>query len=132
MIELKAHRGQRRGTAAVAVLVVMLLLGLFEVGIVKAGARDQDVSVDRLLTVQAFYAAEAGAQMAFREISLGIDEDGDGTIGSISSDGNDANDPTFGSAAVHCNVAFLSPTLRLISLGRAGSARREIESRYVH
>ena len=34
--------------------------------------------------MQAFYAAEAGMNMAIREMMVGRDEDGDGVIGAVS------------------------------------------------
>ena len=50
----------RRGVAAVAMIIVLLILNLVIVGMVLGACRDQDISVRRLETVQAFYAAEAG------------------------------------------------------------------------
>ena len=70
--------GNRRGTVAVAVLLVLLLTSLFVIGLVSGAARDQDLSGRRMETVRAFYAAEAGINMAMREFSVGADEDGDG------------------------------------------------------
>ena len=122
----------RRGSVAVAVLIVLLLMGLFVVGIVKVGARDQELGARRLETVRAFYAAEGGINMALREVTLGLDEDNDGSIGTISDDGNDANDPMFGPASVQVELDFSLSTLTLRSRGRAGSARRKIESTHAH
>ncbi|MCZ6835909.1 MAG: hypothetical protein O7G85_09060 [Planctomycetota bacterium] len=122
----------RRGSVAVAVLIVLLLMGLFVVGIVKVGARDQDLGARRLETVRAFYAAEGGINMALREVTLGLDEDNDGSIGTISDDGNDANDPMFGPASVQVELDFSLSTLTLRSRGRAGAARRKIESTHAH
>ncbi len=117
----------RRGTVAVAVLLVLLLTSLFIIGIVSGASRDQDLSGRRMETVRAFYAAEAGTNMALREIELGVDEDGDGGVGTISDDANDANDPALGDARVHTNLEFAAGVITLHSRARAGTARRDIE-----
>ena len=116
----------RKGTVAVAAIMVLLLTSLFIIGIVSGAARDQDLSARRLETVQAFYAAEAGMNMAYRELMLGADEDGDGTIGSISDDANDMNDPGFGLARVFVSQTPLWMQTQLESHGRTGAARRKI------
>ena len=95
----------RRGVAAIVMIVLLLVVDLIALGMVLGGARDQDLTVRRLETVQAFYAAEAGMNMAVREIMLDADEDGDGTTGSISDDDDDANDPGFGAARVRVTKA---------------------------
>ena len=86
----KAARSPRRGAAAVITVIILLLIDLMILSIVIGSARDQDVSVRRLETVQAFYAAESGMNMALRELMENDDEDGDGAIGSISDDDDDA------------------------------------------
>lgn len=121
------HRA-RRGSAAVAAVIVMAILGLIVVAVVAGGARDQDLTVKRLQTVRAFYAAEAGMNMAIRELAGGVDEDGDGSVGGISDDGDDTNDPMFGSATVSVSAAEGAGELTLTSRGRAGDARRTIEA----
>src|SRR5688572_6539228 len=87
MKRLPSRTAPRRGAAIVAMITTMLLLGLIGVGMVLGGARDQDLSIKRLETVRAFYAAESGMNMAIRELMVRADEDGDGAIGSISDDG---------------------------------------------
>ena len=88
---------------AVIAVIVLLLTSLFIIGIVSGSARDLNSSARRLETVQAFYAAEAGVNMALREIIINSDEDSDGIIGSISDDANDANDPAVGVESSACN-----------------------------
>jgi Tfp pilus assembly protein PilX len=119
---------QRRGTAVVAVIVSMLILSIIVVGSVLGTARDQDLTVRRLETVRAFYAAEAGANMAIRELILNTDADGDGAIGSISNDGNSANDPTLSAAQVSVTRVVSGPQVILTSRGRSGQAQRAIET----
>ncbi len=122
-------RPRRRGMAAIVMIVLLLILDLIIIRIVIGGARDHVLTVRRVETIQAFYAAEAGMNMAIRELMLDTDEDGDTGIGSISDDGNAANDPTFGNAQVvvtRTPPAALPTTLT--SQGRSGDARREIEA----
>lgn len=121
--------GQRRGAAVVAMIATMLLITLVLVGLVLGGARDQDLSVRRLDTIRAFYAAEAGANMAIRELMLNSDADGDGDIGTISDDGNSANDPVIGNGQVAVTKSASGGQTILTSEGRSGAARRTIEAR---
>lgn len=118
----------QRGSVLVVVIIVLLLLGLFVVGIVNATARDLDLSARRLETVQAFYAAEAGMNMAIRELVTNTDEDGDGAIGTISDDGNDANDPAIGAGVVRVEATVVGIQTTLHSRGRSGQSRRTIEA----
>lgn len=119
---------QRRGAAVVALVVVMLVAMLIILGMVFSGARDQDLTMRRLETIRAFYAAEAGMNMAIREEMLNADSDGDGAIGSISDDGNDANNPTLGLAQFKVTRAVSGSQTTLTSRGTCGSAQRVVES----
>ena len=121
-------RCRRRGMAAIVMIVLLLILDLIIIRIVIGGARDHDLTVRRAETIQAIYAAEAGMNMAIREIMNGTDEDGDGAIGTISDDATPANDPTFGPAQVLVTSARAGSQTTLTSQGRAGEARREIEA----
>ena len=118
----------RRGTAAVSMIIVLILLNLIIVGMVIGGARDHNLTIRRIETIQSFYAAEAGMNMAIRETITVTDEDGDGTVGSISDDANDANDPTFGQAQVVVTTVTVFPQTTLTSQGRSGNSRREIQA----
>jgi Tfp pilus assembly protein PilX len=118
----------RRGVAAVVMVVLLMVIGLVIVGMVMRGSRHQDLSVRRLETVQAFYAAEAGMNMAIREMMVGLDEDGDGDIGTISDDGDDGTDPQFGTGRVRVTLSTGGVQSTLVSRGRSGEARRNIEA----
>ena len=83
-----------RGSAAVAMILVLVILQIVVVAVVLAGGRDQDLTLKRLDSIRGFYAAEGGMNMAIREMRTSTDEDGDGGIGTISNDGNSANNPT--------------------------------------
>ena len=116
----------RRGTVAISMILALVIVDLIIVGIVVGGARDHDLTVRRIETINAFYAAEAGMNMAIRELMMNADEDGDGAIGTISDDGNAANDPAVGQAQVLVTSVVVGSQTTLTSQGRAGEARREI------
>ncbi len=121
-------RRHRRGVAAIVMIVLMVLLDLIIIGMVIGGARDHDLTVRRVESVHAVYAAEAGMNMAIRELMLDTDEDGDGTIGTISDDGDPANDPRLGMAQVVVTAAITGSQTTLTSQGRAVEARRQAEA----
>jgi Tfp pilus assembly protein PilX len=75
----------RRGSVVIAVIIALIILQLVVVSLTVSGARDQGVMVRRIEAARAFYAAEAGAAMAMREISLNADEDTNGSIGGVAS-----------------------------------------------
>ncbi len=127
MIRMRRTR-HRRATIAISMIIALVVVNLIIISIVLGGARDHDLSIKRIETIQAFYAAEAGMNMAIREMMNNTDEDGDGAIGTISDDGNAANDPTFGQAQVLVTSAVAGPITTLTSQGRSGQARREIEA----
>ena len=93
-------RSPRRGIVLIVVVVLLLVVELIVVSIVLGGARDHDLTIRRIQSVEFFYASEAGINMAIREIAEDADEDGDTKIGGISDDSNAANDPALGNARV--------------------------------
>jgi hypothetical protein len=117
---------QRRGAIIVATIAVLIVIDLIVVTVVISGGRDADLSVRRLETVQAYYAAEAGLQIAMREAVLDSDEDGDCQIGAVSYDGVDANDPSIGGGQFLVTASTSGSQITLQSYGRAGDARRQI------
>ncbi len=118
----------RRATIAISMIIALVIVNLIIVGIVIGGARDHDLTIKRIETIQSFYAAEAGMNMAIREMMNNTDEDGDGAIGTISDDATPANDPTFGQAQVLVIVTVAGPPTTLRSKGRSGDARRQVET----
>ncbi len=118
----------RRATIAISMIIALVVVNLIIISIVIGGARDHDLSIKRIETIQAFYAAEAGMNMAIREMMNNTDEDGDGAIGTISDDAVPANDPTFGQAQVLVTASVAGPQTTLRSKGRSGDARREVEA----
>lgn len=119
-------RPARRGSIIVAIVVALVILQLVIVGVVALGARDQNLTTLRLEASKAQYAAESGMNMALREIYVGTDEDGDGGIGSISNDGNSANDPTVNGASIVVTMSVAGSVTTLTSTARTTNARRSI------
>lgn len=120
---------QRRGAAAVAIVAAMVIAGLVVLGAVVAGAGSSELSARRAEGMRAFYAADAGVNMAMREVMLGVDEDADGTIGTISDDGNSANDPQLPSARVLATQSMSSGVTSIVAAGSSGQALRKAEAR---
>jgi len=121
----------RRATVAVAMIVMLMIINLIVLSITVSQAHDSDLTVRRLETVQALYAAEAGVNMAVRELMEDSDEDVDGTIGTISDDTDDGTDPTLGNAAFVVVAAADTPFVgqtTLTSQGRSGEARRQMST----
>lgn len=121
-------RQTRRGVASVVMVLIMLMLELVILAMVLGGSRDQTLTARRVETVQSFFAAEAGVNMAVREVVLNFDEDGDGVIGSISDDDDDDTDPTIGSARVQVSATSGVGSVLLHSKANSGQARRSIQS----
>jgi hypothetical protein len=111
---------------AVAMIVLLMLANLIIVGLVLGTGRDHEMTVRRVESIEALYAAEAGVNMAVRELAQNVDEDGDGTVGTISDDGNAANDPTRGSAALVVTLSVDGNESTLTAKGRSGIAQRHI------
>ncbi len=127
----------RRGLIVVVMIVLMVIVDLIIVGMVVSQARDHDLTVRRLQTIESFYAAEAGMNMSIRELMIPADEDGDDDgswpfgIGTISDDTNDATDPTIGNAQFVVTAAADTPAVgqtTITSEGRSGNARRRMQA----
>ena len=116
----------RRGAASVAIVAALVVAGLVVVGLVLTTANEGDMVAVRADSLRAFYAADSGINMAVREMMTGQDYDGDGGIGSISNDGNAANDPLVGGARVSAGRVGSGWTAALTSAARIGSVRRTI------
>jgi type II secretory pathway component PulK len=108
-----------RGTAAVAMIVVLIVVNVIVVGLTLGLARDHDLTLRRLETMKAQYAAEAGVNMAIREMLEDADEDVNGTIGTISA-------KTLGDAQFSVTASYDVPTAKttLTSTGTCGAAKR--------
>ena len=122
---------------AVAMIVLMIIVDLIIVSMVVSQARDHDLTVRRLQTVESFYAAEAGVNMSIRELMIPADEDGDDNaswpfgIGTISDDGDPATDPTLGNAQFVVTAEADTPVAgktTITSEGSSGEAQRRIQA----
>jgi Tfp pilus assembly protein PilX len=110
-------------------IAALVLIEVVVVVSVLGGGMQNDLTLQRIETNRAFYAAEAGAAMAAREAWLNSDEDGDGSVGGISDDGNTDNNPTVGAASVMVEMTEVSGEIVLIATGRTDRARRRVEIR---
>ena len=120
-------RRVRRGIALIATVVVLLTLNLLILSFVLNGARDHDLTVRRLETVEAAYAAEAGINMSIREMIGSTDDDGDGTVGSISDGSDSGTDPAIRNARFVVTMSVDVPVVgqtTVTSAGRSGQAFR--------
>lgn len=128
---LIARQTARRGGAAVAIVIALVVLQLVVVGMVVAGSRAQALGVHRAESLRSFYAAEAGVQMALRELAVGTDEDGDGTIGSISGDGQGATGPLLLGSRVNVGLESTEPTSgELVAVAAGAQAERSLRVGY--
>lgn len=118
-------RGEaRRGTALVAVLLTLVVLQLVVAALVMAGSRDQDLAAQRVAASRSFYAAEAAVNMGLREVARNSDIDLDGVIGSISSDGNNANDPHLGGSRLRASLTTAGNITTITAVGLNQEATR--------
>ena len=124
----RAATPNRRGSAMIAVIIVLVIVQFAVIGIVLASSRDQDASLNRLSASQSFYAAEGVANMALREIGVNSDEDGDGGVGSISAPAGQG-DPTIGGATAYATITTSADgSTRTINVtGTAAAAHRNIQ-----
>jgi len=90
----------RRGVVAVGMVLAMVFLMLVVTSVVVCDARDSDSARNREQADRAFFAADAGIQMAIREIMDEADEDGDGGVGTIANDSLLGANPVFNGAPV--------------------------------
>jgi Tfp pilus assembly protein PilX/cell wall assembly regulator SMI1 len=120
------RRNARRGAAGLGAIITLVVLQLVIVCVVVAGARDQNMTVQRLDSTRAMYAAEGVSQMAVREMIMVADEDNDGGIGSISDDGQAANDPSLAGGTATAALSTSGTDTIVTVSGRAGQARRSL------
>ena len=122
--------GTRRGLIVVVMIVLMIVIDLIIVSMVVSQARDHDLTIRRMQTIESLYAAEAGMNMSIRELMIPADEDGDSGIGTISDDSDDATDPTLGNARFVVTAAADTPAVgqtTITSEGRSGETRRRMQ-----
>lgn len=126
-----APPSRRRGVVSVAVLILLGVLMLVVAGVVMAGGRDHEVAGLELQGERARYAADAAAHMAVKELFDNLDRDGDGGIGTISADGNTANDPTLGATRLWATAVTAGSETTVTARGENAAARRAVQVRVV-
>ncbi len=106
-------RRHRRGVAILAFVMALLVIGTFALWILQLTATASGSTLGHYFSTGAFYAAESGIEMAVRELNASPpnDYDSDGMIGTISDNGNPADDPTLASGAVSVTQFSSSPPL---------------------
>lgn len=87
------RKNNPRGSILIAAVVLMVILQLVVATMILSGGRESDQARNRWGQSRAYYNAEAAAGMSLRELKQNSDIDGDGDVGGISDDGNDANNP---------------------------------------
>ncbi len=107
-------------------VMVLIMINLMVIRLVISGGRDHMLTVRRLETIQALYAAEAGMHMSIRETMIPDDEDVDTGIGTISDDTDDATDPAFGAAQVVVTAVTGGGQTTITSTGRSGDSQRKM------
>ncbi|MDX2017961.1 MAG: PA14 domain-containing protein [Planctomycetota bacterium] len=110
----------RRGSVVITVIIALIVLQLVVVSITVSGARDQDVMAKRVEAARAFYAAEAGAAMAMREIATNVDEDSNGSVGGVAA----YSSGTLTTAPVIASTSGLITTIQAV--GANGAASRTV------
>jgi len=84
---------RRRAAAVVAFVAALLVIGTMVLTVLQTSAIGSRSYLAHYWSTGAFYAAESGIEMAIRESNQGSDIDSDGAIGTISNNGNSADDP---------------------------------------
>jgi hypothetical protein len=104
-------RFHRDGVAIVVFVAAMLIIGTLVLWLFQLTASTSVAALGHYLSTGAFYAAESGIEMALRELthSPQTDIDSDGTIGTISDNGNADDDPALASGAVHVEKLHTTP-----------------------
>lgn len=97
--------GRRRGAAVLAFVAALLVIGTMVLWTLQWTAVGATGSLGHFSSTGAFYGAESGIEMALREVRLGSDTDSDGTIGSISNNGNNADDPALATGSFRVSVS---------------------------
>jgi hypothetical protein len=84
-----------RGVAVVSFVAALLVIGTMVVWLLQVTAATNATYLAHYYGTCALFAAESGVEMALRELNVTppTDIDSDGTIGSISDNGNAADDP---------------------------------------
>jgi hypothetical protein len=100
MRTLRGRTGRARGAILIGAVILLVILAVCAVttgAVFSSALQAYALSAD---STCALYAADAGVELALKEYTANADVDGDGTIGAISNDGNDNNNPSLGNARI--------------------------------
>lgn len=106
-----ARLSRRPGVAILAFVVALLVIGTFALWLFQLTASTVTSALTHYYSTGIFYAAESGLELSLRELAQAGDIDSDGTIGTISDNGNDADDPALAGGSVWVTDAGASPPL---------------------
>ena len=118
---------RRRGSILVALVVALIVLSLIVIGVSLAGARDLDLTVHRAQWSQAQLAATAAADMAVKELYDNVDEDGDGTIGTISGGTGGSGNPVINGASFYASKSVSGSTTTVTATGTGGNSTAVVQ-----
>ncbi|MCC6951503.1 MAG: hypothetical protein IT433_08650 [Phycisphaerales bacterium] len=96
---MKRSLPSRRGAIATALVLAIVLLGVAVTAATVAAGSGLGLASLRVDHLRAVAACDAGLQLSLAELAAGLDTDGDGTIGGVSDNGIDADDPTLEGAS---------------------------------
>lgn len=104
---------RRRGVAIIAFVAALLVIGSYALWLLQLSASTASSSLSYYYGTGAFYAAESGIEMSMRELnaSPANDFDSDGAIGTISDNGNTADDPALSTGRFSVTQSSVSPPL---------------------
>jgi hypothetical protein len=107
----RRSRDLRSGAAIVAFVAAMLIIGTLALWLFQLTASTSVAASGHFLSTGAFYAAESGIEMALRETTHEplSDIDSDGTIGTISDNGDLNDDPALATGVVHVEKLPTTP-----------------------
>jgi hypothetical protein len=105
----------------IAMILALVALQIVLVGVTVLGTREQDLTVRRLESARAFYAAEGASNIAVREVAQLLDDDGDATVGSIAL-GSLTSGVTIGGSKAAASVSVLGTTYTITTSGQSGLA----------
>jgi hypothetical protein len=115
---LNQHRAsraghRRRAVAIIAFVAALLVIGSYALWLFQLSASTSMSSLSHFYGTSAFYAAESGIEMSLRELngSPANDFDSDGAIGTISDNGNPADDPSMATGRIVVTQSSSTPPL---------------------
>lgn len=117
-----------RGGVAVCVLIALVALQLVVATLVVSGSRDADIAEKSTAALRSQYAADGAMAMSLRELYAGVDEDLDGLAGTISNDGNAANDPLISGARAGVTATTAGTDTTVNATGSNSTASRRMSA----